>query len=168
MPYGKVEKDREIIKQKIIPLWKLYIGEYFHNDENLWKKLKEPYIFYKHIFRKFIDNKLSVTQRIRDFEKQVSGVRPNHETIYNSLDKDPNHFKLTQKELTNCLTFLNKYYNMNLGQHLKTKIMEAKNRGYTTEDIASHCRVHEDVIIDVLNNKKISYNNIKQIENELT
>lgn len=161
-------RDVNIIKSKLVPLWRLYIGEFFHNDKNLWNGKKEPYIFYKHLFRQFINQKLSKKQRIRDFEEKVCGIRPHYDTIYHSLDKDPNHFKLTQKELTNCLTFLNKYYNVNLGQHLKTKIIKAKNMGYTTDDIARHCRVHKEVITDVLNDKQISYNNIKQIEEELS
>lgn len=161
-------EEMELVRRKLIPLWNLYIGEFFHDDKKIWKKRSEPYIFYKHLFRQFVYTKIPTQQRICDLEQEVTGTKPTGHTIKNSLNNDPNQFKLTQKELTEVLTFLNRYYNVNLQQHIKTKIMKAKNNGYLTEDIARHCRVHQQVVEDVLNNKNIPHYILKQMESELS
>lgn len=163
----KIGADSDGFKYRIKRLWERYIEQFFHGDKRLYNGRKEPYIYYKHLFRQFLNSKVEVKERIRELEQYLTNNLPNHTTIYNSLDKNPNYFILTQRELTKALIFLNKHYNVDLQAQLKTKIMKAKNDGYTTQDIARNFRVHEDVIYDILNNKKVSIHTLKLIESKL-
>lgn len=163
----KTGSDSDGFKHQIKKLWNRYIEQFFHNDHKLWNRRKEPYIFYKQLFRQFLATKFEKNKTIIEIEQHLCGKKPHHSTIHEALQLNPNYFKLTQRELTEALTFLNKHYNVDLQSQIKTKIMKAKNMGYTTDDIARNFRVHEDVIHDILNNKSVSLHTLKLIESEL-
>ena len=150
-------------------LWKLYIEKYFHDDPNLWSSRKQPYIFYKHMFRKYLysitENYSYISELEKDFDQRKR--KTHHSTLINSVKQDPQTFPFTQKELTGIIKFLNKHTNLDLQSEIKTKIKKAKNMGYTTDDIARHCLVHEDVIYKVLEDKKVPLNILNQMKKEL-
>lgn len=147
--------------------WNYYIDEFFHNNSSLWTRRKEPYIYYKHLFRKFLRRLVDTSAQVAEVEGWCCGKKPHDSTVRSSLYQDPGQWKLKKSEITEAIIFLNRNMDRTLQQKLQTRIKAKINQGYTTGDVARHCLVHESIIHKIQIGRKVPYQALKLIEDEL-
>lgn len=144
---------------KIRGLWSIYIDKYFEGDRSLWHCRNYPYIFYKHLFRKFLYGKLNSQRDLTFVESQITGKSVDRSTIANSINKDPKHFKLSKKELSDIIKFLHKYWGSSLQNQLQ---LEVRLDGFPDNSY-----IKENTWNKLKKGVKLPFYVLKQMEQEL-
>lgn len=135
------------------------IEEYFYGDPSMWKSRAEPFINFKHIFRRLVHKNLvsNASEHAR-----WEGTHPT--TLRNSFDTTINlHPKLEQS----VTEFILEHLKEDKAIHIKLRLNQHRKKGYTHDDIARNYQVHENVIRKILNGEYVTEHTLNYIYSQL-